>query len=299
MSDEERTFLRIVETGSVTAAAKDLGTDVSTASRRLDSLERRLGVKLLIRGPRKTEPTRAALRFYEGLRRLIDERDALEADLREEAETPRGLLRIAAPTNLGERHLTLWAYEFQQAYSRVSVDLVLDDRTTDLRAGSIDVAIRIGQLPDSSLTARRLGAMRLALVCAPQYLASRGKPLKPNELDEHDFVLFSLLQTGDRMKLTNAAGEAASITMRARSGVNNVGAIEHLILAGAGLHAGPLWLFQKHIDSGDLVHVLPDWSPPLYPVHAVHDYGRRPPAKVTRFIDMAMKRMAGLPGIEP
>lgn len=292
-----RTFLRVIETGSITAAARDLDTDVSTVSRRIAALEARLGVQLLERGPKRSEPTAAGLRFYEGMRRLIDEQDALEAEVRGEAAVPRGLLRVACPTNLGELHLTGWTIAFQEQHPVLEVELLLDDRYVDLRAANVDVAIRIGALSDSSLTARRIGAMELGLYAAPRYLGQHAPIRQPSDLSGHDFVLFSFLQAGDQIALACDDGRTERIAMRSRLSINNVGAISHAVAYGAGVHAGPLWLFEPLRGQGVVERVLPDWQAPLYPVHAVHNYGRKPPAKVRFFIDNLAANLARLPGI--
>ena len=197
------------------------------------------------------------LRYYEALRRLIDEQDALEAEIKGTTLTPRGLLRIAAPTNLGERHLAGWALEFQRMQPEVTIEMLLDDRYVDVRAAGIDIALRIGKLADSALTARRLGAMELALVASAAYLKENHTPRSPVDLEAHQFVLFSFLQTGDRLTLTGPRGAKEEIAMRARFSVNNVGAIERVVLDGAGIHAGPLWLFGPAIAEGRLIRVLP------------------------------------------
>ncbi|KPF70555.1 hypothetical protein IP84_02345 [beta proteobacterium AAP99] len=293
----QRSFLRVIETGSLSAAAKALQTDVSTVSRRLAALEKRLGQKLVERGLRRSEPTEAGLRYFEGLRRLIDQQDALEAELRQEAETPRGLLRVAAPVSLGERHVAGWLHEFQSGYPRVAVELLLDDRFVDLRAAGVDVALRIGQLADSALTARRMGVMQLGLYASTDYLARRGRPEQPSDLDSHDFVLFSFLEAGDHLRLRHDDGRAAEVRMGSRFGVNSIDAILRVIAAGGGIHAGPLWRFEPAREAGEIERVLPGWQPPLYPLHALHGFGRRQPAKVSRWLDFLAVRVAELKGL--
>lgn len=290
----ERSFLGVVETGSLSAAARLLGTDVSTVSRRLAALEQRLGVKLMERGQRNSRPTAAGLRYFEGLRRLVDEQDALVADVRGEASTPSGLLRVSAPVNLGERHVARWLLEFQRQWPKVSIELLLDDRYVDLRATGVDLALRIGPLADSSLHARPLGRMALGLFASPDYLAARGRPSKPEQLREHMFVLFSYMQAGDRLRLNHADGRRAEVTMQSSFAVNNVGAIERVVAAGAGIHAGPWWLFGDAVLNGGLESVLPEWAPERAPVHAIHGFGRRVPAKVALLIEHLGQHVSAL-----
>lgn len=291
-----RTFLRVVETGSLSAAAKALETDVSTVSRRISGFEATLGVQLFDRKQRKTEPTGAGLKLYEGLRRLVDEQDALEAEVRGEADIPRGLLRVACPTNLGELHLTRWTVEFQAHHPELSIELLLDDRYVDLRGAGVDVAIRIGALSDSALTARRIGAMQLGLFASPRFLADKSIET-PEDLMGCPFVLFSFLQAGDQLSLTGENAAKARVSMSSRLSINNIGAISRAIELDVGIHAGPLWLFAPLEAKGSVRRVLPEWSPPLYPVHAVHNYGRRAPAKVRQFVDHLSVELSKLDGI--
>ncbi|MBX9649914.1 MAG: hypothetical protein K2X57_22975, partial [Xanthobacteraceae bacterium] len=126
---------------------------------------------------------------------------------------------------------------------------------------------------------------------------ANGEPETPADLDRHTFVLFSFLQAGNELTFTHRSGATARVSMHTRFGINNVGAIERAVLAGAGLHAGPLWLFAPLAAAGRLVHVMPDWAAPLYPVHAIHNFGRRAPAKVSKFIDHIADELRKLDGI--
>lgn len=193
--------------------------------------------------------------------------------------------------------MALWLHEFARAHPQLSIELLLDDRYVDLRAAGVDVAVRIGRLADSALTARRLGTMALALVAAPELAGALSGAREPADLAGQPFVLYSLLQSGEQMLFTHRSGRQQKLRMGSRFAANNVAAIRRVVLAGGGLHAGPLWLFDDDLRAGRLVRVLPAWRPPDYEVHAVHGYGRQAPAKVLRFLDVLAQRIGSVHGI--
>ena len=296
--DDLHLYLRIVETGSLRAAAQELGTDPSHVSRRLSGLEKRLGVRLVKRSRVRSVPTDAGHSYYTRLKDLLEQMSALEDDVAGAADEPRGILRVTAPIDFGTLHVGPWLHELTAQAPRLSIDLIVSDRVVDMTEQGVDVAIRIGRLPDSALTARRLGAMPLAIVGAPSYLARRGTPKTPACLAEHDFVLYSGLQAGAMLALRHRQGEVRQIRCHSRFSINNLGGVARVVEAGGGLHAGPLWYFAAEIADGSLVHVLPDWAPPTYPVHALYQPTPYLPAKIRRFVDLAATRMRATPGIE-
>lgn len=295
--DDLHLYCRIVETGSLRAAGAEIGTDPSNVSRRLGGLEDRLGVKLIARSRVRSVPTDAGQRYYDELKALLERMEALEDDVAGAADEPRGLLRVSAPTDFGVQHVSLWLHELAAQAPRLSIDLMVSDRFVDMREAGIDVAIRVGQLSDSEMIARKLGVMQLAIVASPKYLARRGTPADPDELSEHDFVLYSWLAAGANLDLTGPDGKTLRVRCSSRFGVNILSGVARIVEAGGGLHAGPLWYFAEALEAGRLVRVLPDWSPPTYPVHALYAPGSYVPAKVRRFVDLAATRMRATAGI--
>lgn len=295
--DDLHLYLRIVETGSLRAAAEELGTDPSNVSRRLGGLEERLGVKLIARSRVRSVPTDAGRSYYDQLKPLLERMEALEDDVAGAADEPRGVLRVAAPIDFGVRYIGPWLHELSARAPQLSVDLNVSDRFVDMAEQSIDVAIRIGELRDSPLIARRLGAMPLAIVASRSYLNRRGIPGTPEDLGRHDVVLYSGLQAGAELALTHRDGKTTSVRCTSRFSVNNLGGVARIVEGGGGLHAGPLWFFAEAIEAGRLVHVLPEWAPPTYPVHALYEASTYVPAKIRRFVDLAVTRMRATPGI--
>lgn len=295
--DELRLFCRVVEAGSLRAAAMEFGIDPSNVTRRLVALEQRLGTKLVHRSRVRSTPTDIGQAYYEQLTRILAELDQLETEVGGAAIEPRGLLRVAAPSVFGARHVTGWLYELQASAPKLAIDLVLSDQPIDLVEQRIDLAIRIGALKDSSLTVSRLGTMHAALVAAPRYLARAGTPRTPQELEAHQHVLHANALQSEDLELVGPRNKQARVHCRSRFRVSSMLGVEHAVLAGAGFNAGPLWLYADAIESGELVHLLPDWKLPTTTVQAVTVAGRQRPAKIRSALELLQARVPRLAGI--
>ncbi|MEM9013420.1 MAG: LysR family transcriptional regulator [Pseudomonadota bacterium] len=295
--DDLHLFLRIVETGSLRAAAEEIGTDPSNVSRRRGGVEDRLGVKLIARSRVRSSPTDAGQTYYDRLKPLLEKMEAVEDEVAGAADEPRGTLRVSAPIDFGVHHVGLWLHELSAQAPRLSIELRVSDRFVDFEGAGLDVAIRIGELADSALKARRIGAMPLAVIGSRAYVEEWGMPERPEDLSTHRFVLYSGLQAGAELDLTNRRGRRVRVRATSRFSIDNLGGVGRIVEEGGGLHAGPLWFFAEALATGRLVRVLPDWSPPSYPVNALYAPGSYVPAKVRRFIDLAATRMRATPGI--
>lgn len=285
VGSDERLFLRVVEAGSLKAAAEQLGTDPSTVSRRLAALEERLAVKLLVRSTRRSTPTDAGARYVEGLRRLIEQQEALEAEISGAAETPKGRLRVTAPVDFGARFVVPVLAELQTEAPELEVELVLGSGFADLAEQGIDVAIRVGRLQDSALIARRLGEVPRVLCAAPRYLKRRGEPRAPADLAGHDFIFYARSNAAAPIELIGPDGSASSVIPEGRFTVNSVTGIRTLVEAGRGIHLGPLWAFADAIKAGRLKALLPGYGLRSYPLHAVYAASSYVPAKIRAFVD--------------
>ncbi|HTQ47244.1 MAG TPA: LysR family transcriptional regulator [Polyangiaceae bacterium] len=295
--EDLRLFCRIVETGSLRAAAGETGTDPSSVTRRLMALEQRVGVALVKRSRVRSTPTDAGQRYYVDLKRFLGQLETLEADVGGAAREPRGLLRVAAPSVFGARHVGPWLHELQLAAPLLAIDLLLSDRPLDLVEHGVDLAVRIGALADSSMTVIRLGKMRTAVVAAPAYLARHGTPKEPEDLARHALVLHAGPLQSEEIQLEGPRGRTAHVRCPSRFGVSSILGVLEAVLAGAGINAGPVWLFADAIERGDLVHVLPRWQPPTGTLQAVVPPGRYRPAKVTAALALLRDRATRLPGI--
>lgn len=292
-------FQRVLELGSIRAAAQEAGLEPSSVSRAITRLEARLNTRLVDRTHGRTEPTPAGARYYEQMRALLAQVAAVEADVSGDAEQPKGLLKVNAPIGFGERFVARWLLEFARENEQVDVQLTLSSRFVDLRADGIDIAIRIGRLPDSSLKATKLADVPRVLVAAPAYLERHGVPGSPDELVAHDHVFFAPANRNTPLELTAPDGRVYGIERRGRVTVNAVDAVVSAVEAGFGIHAGPRWAFQASLDAGRSVELLPEYTMASFPMNAVWSPAVLLPARIRRCLDFLRHSVRSVPGLEP
>jgi DNA-binding transcriptional LysR family regulator len=219
-------FAKVAETGSFAGAAGEFGISGATVSKALQRLEARIGERLIHRTSRRFALTETGRVLAVRAARILAESEAAEAEAQDKSATPRGRVRLAAPMSFGLRHVAPALPAFLAAYPEVSVDLQLDDRIVDLVAQGIDIAVRIADLPDSSLVARRLCPVRRWVVGAPAYFARHGTPQRPRDLERHACLGYSYLATGERWHFTNAEGVEEAVTVRGPLSATNAEALE-------------------------------------------------------------------------
>lgn len=294
----EVAFLKVVELGSIRAAARALNQDPSGISRRITQLEQRLGTKLVDRSGNVTTATAQGQLYYERLSVIIDQLDALEAEVSGEDLVPGGLLRVTSAIDFGQEFVTDWLLDYRRMYPAVEFDLVLASGFVDLAQSGIDVALRVGNLPDSSLIAKKLADVPRTLVASPEYLRRKGTPAEPAELAHHDHVFFSPGNRQQPLELTGHDGTVVHIK-RAPGGVsiNSVRSAVKAVVDGLGIHAGPLWAFSAHIARGDVVPVLPDYAQRQLPLYAVRQPSAIVPARISSFIRHVAERVRTVEGL--
>ena len=291
----ERTFLRIVELGSIRAAAREASVEPSSLSRKLARLEVRLGTQLIDRAAQR--PTDAGQLYYNKMRALLSQIDALEAAVAGDAGTPQGTLRIGASIDFGQAFVAPWLTRFCQTHDQVTGQLMLDARHVDMVEAGLDLAIRIGVLPDSALMARKLGTAHRVLVAAPDYLARRGTPATVADLADHDHILYLPEHAKRPLVLTDAAGKEHSVHRRARMTIGAVRSIAQAVAAGMGIHAGPRWAFSDMLDQGAVVELLPEFRQPALPIYAVWAPVAIQPARIRAFVDFAAQEIRNVPAL--
>ena len=288
MEDLE-TFLAVIESGSQTAAARRLGRSLQSVNRSLLALEKSVGVELVRRTTRKSFATEAGLAFYRRVKPAVSE----IADARQEAASrrvePSGLLRIAASLQFGAAYVAPVIADFITRYPRIEADLRCSDRPVDMLGGHFDLAIRIRELPDSSLKARRLGQLRVVAYAAPSYLDRYGRPRHPDELVHHKCVLLGASET--EAWRFQVAGRVRMVSVSGAFRTDNVAAAHAAARGGLGIGYGPLWHIIDHIDRGALDIVLEKFEPPQMPVHAVFPPSAMAPAKTRLFTDMLAEKL--------
>jgi DNA-binding transcriptional LysR family regulator len=285
-------FAKVAEARSFARAAEELGLSKATASKAVSRLENRLGERLFHRSSRRLSLTEAGRSLLPRAERMLAEAEAAEMEAQDGAAAPRGRVRLAAPMSFGVLHVGPALADFLQLHPEVSVEAHFSDEAVDLIAEGFDVALRIRDLGDSSLLARRLCPVRRFLVGAPAYLDRRGRPAHPRELERHDCLGYTHLSTGEMWRFTGPEGEEVSVRPAGRLRTNNADAMTPALLAGLGLAVQPDFLAWRDIESGRLEPVMTDWAPPPLSLSLVTPPGGPRPARVRALLDFLAARFS-------
>lgn len=283
-------FVAVAEAESFAGGARRLGMSPPAVTRAVSALEERLGVRLLTRTTRIVRPTEAGLRYLEDARRIIAEMDeADEAAAGVNAE-PRGRLAITAPVLFGRMFVTPAIVEYLQRHPSVDVSALFVDRVVNLIEEGLDVGIRIGHLPDSSMKAIKVGQVRSVVCASPSYLATHGKPVLPGDLRRHILITASGVSPVAEWKFVEK-GKTLSVRVQPRLTVTTNDAAIESALAGFGLTRLLSYQIAPYLASGQLKVVLRDYEPMPLPIHVIHREGRQSAAKVRTFVDTIVQRL--------
>jgi DNA-binding transcriptional LysR family regulator len=293
--EEMRTFASVVEAGSITGAAERLGIAKSVVSRRLADLEQRLSVQLFRRTTRRLSLTDTGQSFYDHCLRILADVDEAEQAVSEEHRTLRGRLRVAVPLSFGLSHLGPAIDIFLRDHPEVSFDLDLNDRQVDLLAEGFDLAVRIADLQDSSLIARRLAPVRHVLCASPAYLDEHGVPREPAELANHACLVYTNTPSPDLWSYTDAAGRHGRVQVRSRVQANNGDCLRQAAELGHGIVLGPSFILHPAIEGGKLTPLLTAFRWPTLNAYAVYPRTRHLSHRVRAFVDFLAERFAGVP----
>jgi DNA-binding transcriptional LysR family regulator len=275
-------FVRVVETGSFSAAARQLGLGQPAVSKTIAQLENRLQVRLLVRSTHALAPTDAGLRFYERAQQALRDVDEAELEARGAGAGLQGRLRVSAPTTFARLMIVPRLPEFLTRHPSLDMDVILDDRVIDLVSEGIDIALRLGTLADSTAVARRIARGGRCVVATPAYLAGAGMPRMPADLAHHHAVVYS--QLGDGWTFRRGETEV-QVTIRGRLRVSAADGIRAAVLADMGIAVVSNWMFAPELASGAVKSVLPDWTLPPIDLWAVFPTGRLASAKARAFAD--------------
>ncbi|MBR0908298.1 LysR family transcriptional regulator [Bradyrhizobium japonicum] len=276
------TFVRVVETGSFSGAARQLRVGQPAVSKSIAQLEQYLGVKLLTRSTRGLTPTEAGLGYLERARRALEEAAEAELAARGAGAGLKGRLRISAAVTFARIHLIPLLPKFLAQNPELDLEIVLDDRQIDLVQEGIDVALRMGKLMDSALTARRISRCKHLVVGTPAYFDRAGTPATPSELSKHQAIVY--LQEGRVWSFRRNSSEAA-VTVQSRLRVTAAEGVRAAVLADVGLTIASEWMFSPELRSGIVRAVLSEWSLPALDLWAVLPSGRAATAKARAFVD--------------
>jgi LysR family transcriptional regulator, regulator for bpeEF and oprC len=283
-------FVKVVQTGSFTRAAEALGTQKAHLSRVVSQLERELGVRLLERTTRALSLTEIGREFFERSMGILASVDEAQRTVQRAQGEPGGTLKLTCGVEFGTMAVSDWIARYLLRYPQVRVDADFTGRVVDLVHEGFDLAIRLGPLADSTLAARKLGELAYGLFAAPGYLARRGAPAHPADLQAHDMVAFAA-SSATRSWTLSHGGQQQRVVSQPRLKANNVFAVRDAAVAGLGVAQLPLIVAAGALRTGQLQAVLPDWSPPTVPVHAVFASARYLSAKVRAFVDLALEAM--------
>ncbi|MCA5967013.1 LysR family transcriptional regulator [Pseudomonas fragariae (ex Marin et al. 2024)] len=272
-------FVRAVETGSFSAAGRDLGLGQPNVSRYVAALEDHLQTRLLHRSTRKLMLTPEGERYYADARRILDSVEQSESSLRGNV-APSGLLRVACPTALAHTFIVPHVASFLARYPELSLDLQINDRYVNLIDEGVELAIRIGHLEDSAMRARPLASFERVCVASRAYLEKRGSPSSPDDLKEHDCLIYTLLSTGTNWRFKNT-----DVPISGRLRVNSPEAIREYVNAGLGIAQGPQWLYEEGLRSGNLQLLLNEYVAPPVPIQFVYLANRLLPQRAIVFMD--------------
>jgi DNA-binding transcriptional LysR family regulator len=283
------TFQRVLALGSLSAAARDLGVGVAVVSKRLMTLERRAGARLINRTTRRLSPTDEGLALLPHVERVLEELATAEAQLASGQEAPRGLLRVSAPIGFGRILLAPLAAELVAEHPDLEIELNLDDQLVDMIEGRIDLAIRIGQPRDSTAIVRKLADNVRIMVASPAYLDVHGRPRAPADLASHHFIRYG--DGGTDWPMRGPGGQTFDVAARSRLRADSGDVVHDWGLAGRGIMLKSQIEVAADLQARRLERVLPDWDGGPTPVYALLPSGRHLPLKTRVFLEAVAARL--------
>lgn len=285
-----RAFVRVVQTGSFSATGREMNTSQTTISKKVAALEKKIGVKLLARSSRDHALTPAGAKYYQTCVDILGELDEAEAEARSEVASPQGTIRISAPVAFGRILLAPIMAEFFQRYPDIKVDLQLSDQHTDLISDGIDVAIRAKQLEDSTLIARHLFDNPMLVLAAPSYLQQHGEPKNPEDLKQHNCLVYSRMKDINVWRFTKQ-NQKHAIAVNGNFQSDNGDVLLEVALTGMGIVILPIWMVEHHLKEGQLTQLMSDYTGQNLPFNAVYLQSRYTPLKVRCLIDYLKEKL--------
>lgn len=289
---EMEAFATVVDQGGFTDAAKKMGISKSAVSKHVSSLEARLGARLLNRTTRRVSPTEIGLAYYDRARRVLNDAGEADALVSSMQSAPSGLLRISVATDFGVNHLSSILGEFLHQYQDITVNMVLNNRYVELISEGFDMAVRIGELEDSTLRARRLTETSKRMVAAPSYFEKYGRPEKIDDLNEHKLLHYSNAAAANVWKITAPSGEKRQVRTSGWLTVNDGQSLLNAAVSGLGIAYLPSFLYDDAMKAGLVEEALPDLPIEKQGIYAVYPPGRFTQPKVRAFIDFLVREFA-------
>ncbi|MEQ3625741.1 MAG: LysR family transcriptional regulator [Celeribacter sp.] len=289
---EMEAFATVVDQGGFTDAAKKMGISKSAVSKHVSSLEARLGARLLNRTTRRISPTEIGLVYYDRARRVLNDAGEADAIVTSMQSAPSGLLRISVATDFGVNHLSPVLGDFLQEFPDITVNMVLNNRFVELISEGFDMAIRIGELEDSTLRARKLTETTKRMIASPAYFDRYGRPTRIDDLNAHKLLHYSNQSSGNVWKLTAPSGEKRQIRTAGWLTVNDGQSLLNAAISGLGIAYLPSFLYGDALKKGLVEEAIPDLPVEPLGIYAVYPPGRFTQPKVRAFIDFLVESFA-------
>ncbi|MEO0487728.1 MAG: LysR family transcriptional regulator [Pseudomonadota bacterium] len=289
---EMEAFATVVDQGGFTDAARKMGISKSAVSKHVSSLEARLGARLLNRTTRRVSPTDIGLAYYDRARRVLNDAGEADALVTSMQSAPSGLLRISVATDFGVNHLSPILGDFMQDFPDITVNMVLNNRYVELISEGFDMAIRMGELEDSSLRARKLAEMSRRMVASPGYFETYGRPDKIDDLNEHKLLHYSNAGGAGVWKLTAPSGEKRQVRTAGWLTVNDGQSLLNAAISGLGIAYLPDFLYADALEQGLVEEAIPSLPEDRQGIYAVYPPGRFTQPKVRAFIDFLVHAFA-------
>lgn len=288
-------FIKVVKEGSLAAAGRDLGISNAVVTKRIQRLEEGVGALLLNRSTRRLSLTDEGAIYHEYCLRVVAELEEAESLIARGSRQPIGTLKVTVPAAFGRLHIAPLVPEFLERYPGVRLVLHLSDQRVDLIEEGYDLAVRIGEMRDSNLIVRPLSVDRRVLVASPGYVARHGAPDTPQDIVQHNAVLFANAGPQEPWNFIDRNGKEHWVRPKGNFETNNCDALREAILAGLGVALRPLWDVWKDIEEGRMLSLLPDYKHPCFPIQVLYPSRRHLPQKVRLFIDLLLEHYGDVP----
>ena len=288
-------YCRIIETGQLSTAADQLNLSKGAVSKQLAKLEAHLGGRLLNRTTRRLTPTEAGIAFYERAKLILESVEEAECVVTGLTAEPRGVLKINAPMSFGASYLGALLAEYQAKYPQVDIDISLHDRQVDIVDEGYDLVLRIAALEDSSLIARKLAPCHIVICASPEYLEKHGEPETPDDLKNHQCLLYTYNDSAKFWALQDAAGAIKNFTVNGPLLANNGNLICDAMLNGMGIAILPTFIAGEAIRNGKAITILNDWKQKTSDISLLYPSSKHLSAKVRTFVDMAVEHFKDKP----
>lgn len=287
---EMEAFATVVDQGGFTDAARKMGISKSAVSKHVSSLETRLGARLLNRTTRRVSPTEIGLAYYDRARRVLNDAGEADALVTAMQSAPSGMLRVSVATDFGVNHLSPILGGFLHEYPDITVNMVLNNRYVELISEGFDMAIRVGELEDSSLRARKLTETTKRMIASPDYFKKFGRPQKIDDLNDHKLLHYSNQAAGNVWKITAPSGEKRQVRTAGSLTVNDGQSLLNAAVGGLGIAYLPSFLYADYVRKGLLEDAIPDLPVETQGIYAVYPPGRYTQPKVRAFIDFLVEK---------